>query len=104
MNYLERVFGPFAMKSSSKQLAESDPKDSDLITHKESKEKAPCEESMLEEPTKEEQLEILQEIIEENRKAIRWMEENRDPPMRQALWKHQLMLEAAENLLNELRK
>lgn len=104
VNYLERVFGPFAMKSSSKQLAESDPKDSDLITHKESKEKAPCEESMLEEPTKEEQLEILQEIIEENRKAIRWMEENRDPPMRQALWKHQLMLEAAENLLNELRK
>ena len=53
-------------------------------------------------PTKKELQEILQELIDENKRTLKTMEDYWKSCMPKVLWKHQLIIRAAENYLELL--
>lgn len=99
VKHLEDMFGPFATSKS----AEAEDKNANPVTDKENEDTNSCEEKLIQKPTKAEQVDILRAIIDENQEMIQTMEDYWSCHMPQELWKHQLMLQAAEKLLNELQ-
>ena len=99
VKHLEDMFGPFATSKS----AEVEDKNANPVTDKENEDTNSCEEKLIQKPTKAEQVDILRAIIDENQETIQTMEDYWSRHMPQELWKHQLMLQAAEKLLNELQ-
>ena len=99
VKHLEDMFGPFATSKST----ESEDKNSDPVTDKEKEDTDSSEEKLIQKPTKADQVGILQAIIDENQETIQTMEDYWSRHMPHELWKHQLMIQAAEKLLNELQ-